>query len=82
MHWYTADLHLNHEAIIRFCKRPFDCAPEMDSRICDAICSTVDPDDDLWIIGDFAFAKETARGAIQARFASLPGRKLSIGSQT
>lgn len=23
MHWYAADLHLNHEAIFGFCKRPF-----------------------------------------------------------
>ncbi len=75
MHWYTADLHLNHEAVIRFCNRPFSSASEMDGRICDAICSTVRPDDDLWIIGDFAFANATSRPSIQERFASLPGRK-------
>ena len=81
MHWYTADLHLNHEAVIRFCNRPFSTASEMDSHICDAICRKVLPDDDLWIIGDFAFAKEISRAAIQARFASLPGRKhLVVGN--
>jgi calcineurin-like phosphoesterase family protein len=81
MHWYTADLHLNHEAVIKFCNRPFFSALEMDGRICEAICSTVGLDDDLWIIGDFAFANATARPAIQQRFASLPGRKhLVVGN--
>jgi calcineurin-like phosphoesterase family protein len=75
MHWYTADLHLNHEAIIRFCKRPYGSASEMDSRICDAICSTVGPDDDLWVVGDFAFARVEDREKIARRFAGLPGRK-------
>lgn len=53
----------------------------MDTRICDAICSTVGQDDDLWIIGDFAFTGEMARPGIEARFASLPGRKhLVVGN--
>jgi hypothetical protein len=39
------------------------------------ISSTILPDDDLWIFGAFALAKETTRPAIQARFQSLPGRK-------
>jgi len=75
MHWYTADLHLNHERVITFCDRPFTNASEMDSRICDTICSMVGTDDDLWILGDFAFAKGASRDRITARFLSLPGRK-------
>lgn len=81
MHWYSADLHLNHEAIIRFCGRPFRDVAEMDSRICDTICNRVNRDDDLWIIGDFAFASTEARSKIEARFQALPGRKhLVVGN--
>ncbi len=57
MHWYTADLHLNHEAIIRFCKRPFGSASEMDRQICTTISEKVAPNDDLWVVGDFAIAR-------------------------
>lgn len=81
MHWYTADLHLNHERIISFCGRPFWHAAQMDSHICQMLSSTVGPDDDLWIIGDFAFAKEMDRSGIALRFQSLPGRKhLVVGN--
>lgn len=29
-HWYTADLHFGHEAIIQHCNRPFASADEME----------------------------------------------------
>lgn len=75
MHWYTADLHLNHNAIIGFCKRPFGSTAEMDSRICTNIADKVAPTDDLWVVGDFAFARVEDREKIAQRFAALPGRK-------
>lgn len=81
MHWYTADLHLNHEAIIRFSGRPFCNVAAMDSHICSTIASMVAPDDDLWIVGDFAFARLEDRPKIASRFANLPGRKhLVVGN--
>ena len=75
MHWYTADLHLNHAAILRHCKRPFRDAGHMDSHLCDRIAERVAPDDDLWIVGDFAFARTEDRAKVAARLAGLPGRK-------
>ena len=32
-HWYTADLHLGHEGILRFCNRPFASVGEMDAAL-------------------------------------------------
>ena len=81
MNWYTADLHLNHDAVIRFCKRPFSSVTAMDNQICEGIVSLVAADDDLWIVGDFAFARMEDRPKIVARFSALPGRKhLIVGN--
>ena len=33
MSYYTADLHLGHEAIIRYCNRPFTTIDEMGEAI-------------------------------------------------
>ena len=31
--WFTADWHLNHENIIRYCKRPFNDVLEMEKAL-------------------------------------------------
>ncbi len=81
--WFTADTHLGHANIIKFCMRPFlspseheraledprgqwRVSPETvnrhDSAIIDAINSDVQPNDTLWILGDFCWGKfETAQ---------------------
>ena len=58
-HWYTADLHFGHEAIIDFCRRPFRSASHMDGALLENLWSKVAPDDDLWILGDFAWGKRS-----------------------
>ncbi|WP_435164809.1 metallophosphoesterase [Falsirhodobacter sp. 1013] len=75
-HWFTADPHFGHDAIIRHCKRPFDNVQAMDAHLLNAYRETVEPEDDLWIVGDFAFA----RGAAERQRAAdildaIPGRK-------
>ena len=55
MIYFTADLHLGHENIIRHCGRPFANAAEMDAVVLAAINAVVQPGDTLWILGDFAF---------------------------
>ena len=54
-HWYTADTHFGHESIIPFAGRPFRHASHMDSVLIERMWEKVGPEDDLWIIGDFAF---------------------------
>lgn len=61
MIYFTADLHLGHSNIIRHCGRPFASVAEMDATILAAINAVVQPDDTLWVLGDFAFRGRDAR---------------------
>lgn len=73
--WYTADLHFNHANIIQHCARPFSSAYEMDKEILRRM-QCVDDDDDLWILGDFGFARNSAsRCYVAELFEATPGRK-------
>ena len=54
MIWFTSDTHLGHENIIRLCNRPFASAQEMDAAIIGNINAVVQPEDTLYILGDFA----------------------------
>nr|WP_309504499.1 metallophosphoesterase [uncultured Roseovarius sp.] len=73
--WYTADPHFGHENILKFCKRPFKNTDEMDNAIIRNLWSCVQPEDELWILGDFA----APRGAnsptwLMSIFEKLPGK--------
>lgn len=48
----TADLHLGHENIIKYCKRPFATIEEHDDTIIDRMNHIARPSDRLIIIGD------------------------------
>ena len=50
--FWTSDLHLGHENIIRFCNRPFRDTHHMNTEIIRRINTTVTPEDELWILGD------------------------------
>ena len=80
--WYTADTHFGHANIIKYCDRPFESTEEMDEFIIRSMSESVDDDDDLWILGDFAFGRQTkAVGYLSRVFDLLPGRKhLVVGN--
>jgi calcineurin-like phosphoesterase family protein len=56
-HWYTADPHFGHEAILAHAERPFRSIEHMDATLIERMWSRVGPEDDLWIVGDFAFGE-------------------------
>ena len=82
-HWYTADLHLGHEAIIRLAGRPFRSAAHMDAALIENLWSCVGAEDALWMVGDFAHgprAKDLRW--LEWTFAKLPGaeKHLVVGN--
>ena len=54
MIYFTSDLHLNHEAAIRMCERPFESVEEMNRVLIDNINAVVKKNDTLYILGDVA----------------------------
>lgn len=57
--WFTADTHFGHANIIRYCKRPFASAAEMDEVLLRHINERVGVEDVLYHLGDFLFAAAT-----------------------
>ena len=75
MIYFTAAHHFGHENIIKHCNRPFSSVEEMDAVLTNNWNSTVKPDDDIYILGDF-----TMRPAVVAHkyLSQLNGRKYFI----
>lgn len=53
MVYFTADMHLGHENIIKYCNRPFESAEAMDSELIDNWNELVRPTDVVYHVGDF-----------------------------
>jgi calcineurin-like phosphoesterase family protein len=60
MIWFSADYHLSHKNIIKYCNRPFQNVEEMDSVIIDNLKSRVKPGEILYYLGDLTFKKDVA----------------------
>ncbi len=58
MIYYTSDLHFGHRNAIKFDKRPFDTIEEMDAFLIQNWNNCVQPDDHVYIVGDFAYRNE------------------------
>ena len=52
--FFTSDQHWGHSGIIDSCARPFADTGEMDRAMIEAWNSVVQPDDEVWFLGDFA----------------------------
>ena len=59
--YFTSDLHLGHENIIKFTDRPFGCLEEMHQTLIRNINDKVKADDELYILGDFSFKLKRSR---------------------
>ena len=55
MIYFTSDLHLGHENVIKFQNRPFINIEEMNRVLICNYNSVVQPDDTVYILGDLAF---------------------------
>jgi calcineurin-like phosphoesterase family protein len=55
--WFSADLHLGHENIIRYCDRPFRDVDEMNAGLVARWNTLVSPTDTVWVLGDVAMGR-------------------------
>lgn len=55
MIYYTSDLHIGHENIIRLCKRPYNSTHQMNTDIIYKWNQKVKPEDTVYILGDMFF---------------------------
>lgn len=54
--FFTADLHLGHANIIKYCNRPFGDIDEMDKELIFRWNNRVKPEDTVYHIGDFCWS--------------------------
>lgn len=59
MIFFTSDTHFGHENIIRFCKRPFADAKEMNTVLREKWNAKVGPLDTVYHLGDFALGPDS-----------------------
>lgn len=71
--FFTADTHFGHAGARTLYRRPFPTTAAMDEAICRRWNETVQPDDDVWHLGDFALRMQAAEAGALLR--SLHGRK-------
>ena len=69
MIYFTADWHLHHKNIIRYCNRPFKTVKEMHNELFLRFNATVSPDDITYHIGDFTMVgashKDRFKGVLE-----------------
>jgi calcineurin-like phosphoesterase family protein len=63
--WFTADFHLGHANIIRYCDRPFQTVSEMDDEILARLNACAVETDTVYFLGDFC--RGTGREALAYR---------------
>ena len=76
--WFTADSHLGHKNIIRYCSPPSDTVEEMNRTILEQLNSLVKTNDILYLLGDFcigskAKASELRRHIRCRKIFAVPG---------
>jgi calcineurin-like phosphoesterase family protein len=54
MRYVTSHTHYGHENIIRFCGRPYADVHHMNVDLVNRAAAAVEPDDELWHLGDVA----------------------------
>ena len=61
-YWFTADYHLGHANIIKYCDRPFKSLEHMDETIVRKHNERVKKGDIVFHVGDFCFKNTSNRG--------------------
>ena len=59
MIWFTSDLHIGHENILKFCNRPFNSLQEMHMGLIKNFNSVVRSEDTIYFLGDVAMGHQS-----------------------
>lgn len=70
--WFISDTHFGHANIIRYCSRPYSSVDQMDAALVANWNSRVAWDDEVYVVGDFAFGPLER---VVSYLARLRGRK-------
>lgn len=73
--YFTADHHFGHARIAGYAGRPHPDVDAMNTNLVDLWNDTVDPGDDVWVLGDFALGRRSESLPIARR---LHGHKTLI----
>ncbi|MBX9830230.1 MAG: metallophosphoesterase [Xanthobacteraceae bacterium] len=71
--FFTADHHLDHVGILRFCNRPWPDVDAMNEALIDGWNAVVRPDDVVYHLGDFAHRIKSSK--LKWMFSRLNGTK-------
>src|SRR4051794_11381362 len=71
--WFTSDNHFGHAGARGFYRRPFQSVVEMDQRMVENWNAVVQPEDEVWHLGDFAVRQPPER--VRWLLTALNGRK-------
>ena len=67
MRFFTSDLHLGHVNIIAYSQRPWGSVEAMNEGLIERWNETVGPDDEVWVLGDFAMGVRRENVPLVAR---------------
>src|ERR1019366_10068301 len=62
--WFSSDFHMSHQNIILYCQRPFPNIEEMNRGLIERHNALVQPDDDVWHLGDFSLSEKVVPGIL------------------
>jgi calcineurin-like phosphoesterase family protein len=71
--FFTADTHFGHGGARGLYRRPFSSVAEMDAVMVQRWIERVEPEDEVWHLGDFALGRSPA--GMTGLLGMLPGRK-------
>jgi calcineurin-like phosphoesterase family protein len=71
--WFTADTHFGHAGALSLYRRPFASVAAMNASMIERWNAVVQPDDEVWHLGDFAL--RTSPEAAGQLLRALHGRK-------
>lgn len=75
MNWFTSDLHLNHENIIKYCDRKATSVNEMNETIVSNWNARISPEDNVYVVGDVFLGNPVDAKPIISR---MNGRKILV----